>query len=231
MISDESEKMKKRKTMIAKADELISSLAMRKNKVTNLLEGNTNFLYDWGMIKQASLIPGASGQILANHVLSTQWREVEPVLQQFSEDLVAIRTKVTLILSNLGDDEPDDSMFIPGPEDDPSPARKFITIIQVIHNMSMWSSDIMDTWVDYHIARAQLKEGIDVQRLMFNPNYKKTDDICLALLLLDCKMAKEMRSMLNTIMLNYITMEDIVLDATGTVAETPRSPSYCSLYV
>ena len=39
----ESEKMKK---MIVKADALISSMAMRKNNVTNLLLGNNNFLYD-----------------------------------------------------------------------------------------------------------------------------------------------------------------------------------------
>ena len=66
---------------------------------------------------------------------------------------------------------------------------------------------------------------------MTEQNFVDTDDICQAIVLLDCKMAKEMKTMLNTIVLNYITLEDIVLDATGTVAETPKSPGYSSLYV
>jgi hypothetical protein len=33
-------------------------------------------------------------------------------------------------------------------------------------------------------------------------------------------MAKEMRSMLNTLLFNYITLEEIVLEATGAVTET-----------
>jgi hypothetical protein len=40
--------------------------------------------------------------------------------------------------------------------------------------------------------------------------------MCQALVLWDCKMA-----MLNTLLFNYITLEDIVLEATGAVAETP----------
>jgi hypothetical protein len=48
--------------------------------------------------------------------------------------------------------------------------------------------------------------------------------MCQALVLWDCKMAKEMRSMLNTLLFNYITPEKIVLDApTGAVVETPHT--------
>ena len=108
---------------------------------------------------------------------------------------------------------------------------KVITIIQVIQSMSKWSSDIMDTWVTYHTTRVQLKEGIDGNRLLTDKTFEKTDDMCQALILWDCKMAKEMKSMLNTLLFNYITLEDIVLEATGAVAETPHTPGYCSLYV
>ena len=215
--------------IISKADELISSLAMRKNGVTSLLEGMA--LQDWGVIRNHSICPDESGIIPTNTVLNIQRQAVEPVLQQFSEDLEAIKTKVTHILSDLSEDEPDDSMFIPDPAANPTPAMKVITIIQVIQSMSKWSSDIMDTWVNYHMNRDQLKGGIDIQRLMTEQNFVDTDDICQAIVLLDCKMAKEMKTMLNTIMLNYITLEDIVLDATGKVAETPNSPGYSSLYV
>ena len=94
--------------------------------------------------------------------------------------------------------------------------------------MAKWSSDIMDTWINYHLTRVQLKAGIDVRRLVA---FGETDDMCQALVLWDCKMAKEMRSMLNTLLFNYITLEDIVLEATGAVAETPHTPGYSSLYV
>jgi hypothetical protein len=44
-------------------------------------------------------------------------------------------------------------------------------------------------------------------------------------------MAKEMRSMFNTLLFNYITLEEIVLEETGAVAETPHTPVYISIYV
>ena len=83
----------------------------------------------------------------------------------------------------------------------------------------------------YHLTRNQLKAVIDVRRLVADKTFGETDDMCQALVLWDCKMAKEMRSMLNTLLFNYITLEDIVLEATGAVAETPHTPGYSSLYV
>ena len=61
--------------------------------------------------------------------------------------------------------------------------------------------------------------------------FGETDDMCQALVLLDCKMANEMRSTLNILHFNYITLEEIVLEATGAVAETPHTPGYISIYV
>ena len=228
MSKEDSAKEEERKEMIRKADDLICSLIMRKNQVTSLLEGE-QARYDWEMIKLTSLSYDAAGTISANTALNIQRVAAEQVLQQFSEDLAAIRTKVTLILSSLN--EPEESMFIPDPRVAPTPAMKFITIIKVIQSMSKWSSDILDSWISYHITRAQLKSGIDVQRLMSNQAFAETDDMCQAFILWDCKMAKEMRTMLNTLLFNYITLEDIVLEATGNVAETPRPPSYSGLYI
>ena len=228
MSKEDSAKEEERKEMIRKADDLISSLIMRKNQVTSLLEGE-QARYDWEMIKLTSLSSDATGTISANTALNIQRDAAEQVLQQFGEDLAAIRTKVTLILSSLN--EPEESMFIPDPRMAPTPAMKFITIIKVIQSMSKWSSDILDSWISYHITRAQLKSGIDVQRLMSNQAFAETDDMCQALILWDCKMAKEMRTMLNTLLFNYTTLEDIVLEATGTVAEIPHSVRYSSLYI
>ena len=64
---DDSEEIEEREEMIAKADELISSLAMRKNGVTSLLEGMV--MDDWGVIKNHSVCPDESGIIPTNTVL------------------------------------------------------------------------------------------------------------------------------------------------------------------
>ena len=221
---DDSAKMNERKEMIKKADDLISKLGDRKNKVTNLLQGKLE-RSDWGTIRNTSLEVDMRGQISSNSLLNTLRSAAEPILQQFSEDLVAIRTKVTLILSNINDEE-EDSIFTEGTGAVPTPALQLITIIQVIQNMSQWSSDIMDTWVTYHITRVQLKEGIDGHRLVADKTFEGIDDMCQALILWDCKLAKEMKSMLNTLLFNYINLEDFVLVATGAVAETPHSPGY-----
>ena len=156
MSKEDSDKLKERKEIIQKADDLISSLAMRKKQVTILLEGELARA-DWGTIRNTSLNPYVTGQISANSVLNILRSAAESVLQQFSEDLLAIRTKVTLLLSNLN--EPEDSMFTQG-HGPPTPAMKFITIIQVIQSMAKWSSNIMDTWISYHITRKQLKAGL-----------------------------------------------------------------------
>ena len=137
----------------------------------------------------------------------------------FSEDLVAIRAKVTLLLSNIiNDDNEDIKMLI-------------TAAIKVIEKMVLWASQMMDNWINYHHTRNQLKEDIDVERLVADNTFQQTDDMCQALILWDCKMAKEMKSMLNTLLFHYITLEDMVLEATGSVAEMPQTPRNWSLYV
>ena len=67
--------------------------------------------------------------------------------------------------------------------------------------------------------------------MVADDTFQKTDEMCQALILWDCKMAKEMKSMLNTLLFHFITLEDMVLEATGSVAEIPHTPKYCSLYI
>ena len=62
MSAEESVKLKERKEIIQKADDLISSLAMRKNQVTILLEGELARA-DWRMIRNNILNPDVMGQI------------------------------------------------------------------------------------------------------------------------------------------------------------------------
>ena len=43
-------------------------------------------------------------------------------------------------------------------------------------------------------------------------------------------MAKETRSMLNTLLFHYMVLADMVLDATGSVVEQPRETAALSMY-
>ena len=223
-----------RKEMIKKADELISKMDTRKDMVTELLEGELLKQADWWLIKNTSLVLDSRGQISANSVLSNLRGLTEPILQIFSEDLEAIRTKVTLLLSNINDANEDDSMLttaITEGADHSNPAVQLMMVIKVIEEMNSWASQVMDNWISYHLTRSQLKEGIDMERVVADSTFQQTDDKCQALILWDCKMAKETKSMLNTLLFHFITLEDMVLEATGSVAEIPRTPAYCPLYV
>ena len=223
-----------RKEMIKKADELISKMDTRKDMVTELLEGELLKQADWWLIKNTSLVLDSRGQISSNSVLINLRSLTEPILQMFSEDLVAIRTKVTLLLSNINEANEDDSMLttaITEGADRSNPAVQLMMVIQVIEEMNSWASKVMDNWISYHLTRSQLKEGIDMERVVADSTFQQTDDKCQALILWDCKMAKETKSMLNTLLFHFITLEDMVLEATGSVAEIPRTPAYCPLYV
>ena len=206
-----------RKEMIKKADELISKLDTRKNMVTELLEGELLKQADWYLIKNTSLVLDSRGQISSNSVLNNLRSLTEPILQMFSEGLVAIRTKVTLLLANINDDNEDIKMLITAHTeglDINNPVVQLMTVIEVIESMDSWATKVMDNWISYHLTRNQLKEGIDVDRMVADDTFQQTDDMCQALILWDCKMAKEMKSMLNTLLFHYITLEDMVLEAT-----------------
>ena len=229
-----SDNLDERKEMIKKADELISKLDTRKNMVTELLEGELLKQADWYLIKNTSLVLDSRGQISSNSVLNNLRSLTEPILQMFSEGLVAIRTKVTLLLANINDDNEDIKMLITAHTeglDINNPVVQLMTVIEVIESMDSWATKVMDNWISYHLTRNQLKEGIDVERVVADNTFQETDDMCQALILWDCKMAKEMKSMLNTLLFHYITLEDMVLEATGSVAEIPQTPKNYSLYI
>jgi len=223
-----------RMEMIRKADELIGKIAKRKSSVRSLLEQEQQSS-EWApLVRTSCLVPSyINGHIAANAALRELMGRAEPVFYQFIDDLVAIRTKVTLILSclNNGSEGGGVEMF---PQDtglNPTPAMRFITLIKVIESMNKWTGEVMDSWVAYHLTREQLKQGIDVGNAFRGKGFEQTDDMCQALALWDIKQAKEMRSMLNGLLYHYITLEDIVLEATGSVAEMPKTPSYSNLYV
>ena len=204
--------LKERKEMIAKADEMIKDLASRKEKVIELL--NSDLMSEdakWENIK-ASPLDQTGGNIAINKMMKSS----EPALEQFSNDIVNIKTKIILILSNLNESEEDDmSMLSEEQEGSSSPSNKFMMIIQGIQSMSEWSSSVLDGWIGYHMTRMQLLQAGSAN----------------AVDLLSIKMAKEMKSMLNDLLFYYLMLEDIVLDATGAVMETPKTPGYCGLYV
>ena len=225
----ESNIMAEREEMLERADALISSLADRKANVMALLRGEMAKI-SWDVIRDDSLSVDSENKISSNGALINLRNLTMPVMEQFCDDLAAIRTKVMMIVANLTEDE-DESMFSEGYNAETSLAMKFMTIIQVIQTMGEWCGTVCDNWIQYFQSRTMIREGIDVMRLIKEKDFAEKDELCQSIMLLDCKMAKEMKSMMNTTLFHYTTLEDIVLDATGSVRETPQSPGYSCLYI
>ena len=195
--------------MVKKTDEVLcicKLLGIRKNAVTMLLEGELLKEGELGSIWNTSLQLDTNGQLLSNSVLNSLRSSTEPLLLQFIEDLVAIRAKVTLILSNISNSM---STVTTGGADPSNTIKQLMTVIKVLENMDLWTNKMMSTWIEYHITRNKLKRDIDLEKLMADSAFQKTDDMCQAIILGDCMMAKEMKSMLNTLLFHYITLTEI----------------------
>ena len=100
------------KDIIKKADELICKLGIRKNAVTIVLEWELFKESERGLIRNTNLQLDTNGQLSSNYVPSDLYSSAEILLQQFSEDLVAIRTKVILILSNISNNEEEEDSTV-----------------------------------------------------------------------------------------------------------------------
>ena len=132
----ESNIMAEREEMLERADALISSLADRKANVMALLRGEMAKI-SWDVIRDDSLSVDSENKISSNGALINLRNLTMPVMEQFCDDLAAIRTKVMMIVANLTEDE-DESMFSEGYNAETSLAMKFMTIIQVIQTMGEW---------------------------------------------------------------------------------------------
>ena len=198
--------------MVKKTDEVLcicKLLGIRKNAITTLLEGELIKPIKEGELESiwnTGLQLDTNGQLLSSPVLNSLRSSAEPLLLQFIEDLVAIRAKVTLILSNISNSM---STVTTEGADPSNTIKQLMTIIKVLENMDLWTNKMMSTWIEYHITRNKLKRDIDSEKLMADSAFQKTDDMCQAIILGDCMMAKEMKSMLNTLLFHYITLEDI----------------------
>ena len=202
------------KEMFSKAgNELIWKLGIRKNAVTMLLKEELLEEAESGSIRNISLQLDTNGQLSSNSVLNSLRSSAEPLLKQFSEDLVAIITEVTLILPNIrNNDDEEESMLM-----------DFVTVLD---DMNLWTSEMMSTLIEYHLTRTKMKEGIDLEKLMADSTFQETDDMCQALILGDCKMAKEIKNMLNTLLFNYITLEGMVPEVLEEHHNERRSHNY-----
>jgi len=175
---------------------------------------------DWAAIRRDSTSVSESSGSLAS--LDFLRNSTEPLLQHFADDLVAVRTKVTLLLSDQDENLVGDNM-----DYKETAATKLLKIIKAIESMNQWTSHVMTSWVEYHINRTQLKGGLTMEGLMDSTK----DDLCQALALMDIKQGQELRGVLSTLLLDYILLEDIVLEAEGTVAEDPKDCSILHIYV
>jgi len=211
-----------RQEMLIKADQLLATISRRREKVASVLEGSAS-KSDWAAIRRDSTsVSESTGGLASNDSLAHLRNSAEPLLHHFADDLVAVRTKVTLLLS-----EQDVNLVGDNLEGKENAATKLIRIIKAIESMNRWTSHVMTSWVEYHIHRSELKGGLNMQGLQ----EAAKDDLYQALALWDIKQGQELRGVLSTLLLHYILLEDIVLEAEGSVAEDPKDCSILHIYV
>jgi len=211
-----------RQEMLIKADQLLATISRRREKVASVLEGSAS-KSDWAAIRRDSTsVSESTGGLASNDSLDHLRNSAEPLLHHFADDLVAVRTKVTLLLSEQEVNLVGDNL-----EGKENAATRLIRIIKAIESMNRWTSHVMTSWVEYHIHRSQLKAGLNMQGLQ----EANKDDLCQALALWDIKQGQELRGVLSTLLLHYILLEDIVLEAEGSVAEDPKDCSILHIYV
>jgi len=211
-----------RQEMLTKADQLLCTISRRREKVASVLEGSAS-KSDWAAIRRDSTsVSESTGGLASNDSLDHLRSSAEPLLQHFADDLVAVRTKVTLLLS-----EQDVNLVGDNLDYKENAATKLLRIIKAIESMNQWTSHVMTSWVEYHIHRSQLKGGLDMRGLQ----EASRDDLCQALALWDIKQGQELRGVLSTLLLHYILLEDIMLEAEGSVAEDPKDCSILHIYL
>lgn len=219
-----------RQGMLTKADQLLATISKRRKKVEAVLEGSAS-KSDWAAIRRDSTsVSSCLGGLCSNDSLYELRHATEPLLQHFCDDLVAVRTKVTLLLS-----EQDVNLVGDNLEFKENAATKLLKIIEAIEAMNKWTAKVMTTWVEYHINRAQFKQAAEqsvaIDMLRENKEEATRDDLCQALALWDIKQGQELRGVLSNLLLHYILLEDIVLEAEGSVAKNPKDSPCLHIYV
>ena len=126
----------------------------------------------------------------------------------FANDLVDVRTKVALLLSEQ------DNLVGNNLEHQEDHATKLYMFINFMESMDEWISQVMTSWAHYHLKRSRLQEQLQEA---------SSDDLWQALILTDITHGQELCSVLYTLLLRYIWLEDIVREAQATV-DPRRTP-------
>jgi len=135
---------------------------------------------------------------------------IEPILMHFANDLVDVRTKVALLLSEQ------DNLVGNNLEHQEDHATKLYMFINFMESMDEWISQVMTSWAHYHLKRSRLQEQLQEA---------SSDDLWQALILTDITHGQELCSVLYTLLLRYIWLEDIVREAQATEDEDAKDSS------
>lgn len=182
---------------------LLKNITARRSAIEAVLEKET-FKPEWEMVRKLCVQFDVNGNLLTNPVIADMYSQAEPIIHRFQDDLSNVRIGVSNMLSMLDKNEyihehPSESWN--------SPAAQFLTILKIVSNMSTWAVEIQNTWVTYHVTREQLG---DDPYLLKVADPEENLDRGRALAAWDGKMAGESRSVVNTLLYNYIALEDIL---------------------
>ena len=96
-----------------------------------------------------------------------------------------------------------------------------VTIIKVTMDMSEWVEEVMAGWINYLVTRTQFMAGVSIPNVLADPEFLETDDMCQAMVLLDYKMVLEVKGVLNNLLMNIQTLEEVVGASMDAVLENP----------
>ena len=200
-------------------ESLTSEIRERRRHIEEVLK-QPEFQPQWENVRRHS-IQFVDNMLQSNIVVSQLFSEAEPIVHNFQDDIACTRIKVSLMVTKL-----DRANGMKMAKEGNAVFNQLNILLKFIKGMAEWASEVQENWVTYHVTRAQMAmgenlEGADEPQCML--------DIGRAIASWDYKMAGETRSMLNGLLYNYIALENILQEAEDILHGT-RDPMFLQLY-
>jgi len=138
--------------------------------------------------------PQRSVRISTNCVVDIMSKKTEVLLENFHGDLLKLKRRFNWATVLKSEDVDEDG--------------KIAETMMTIQQMDEWVSQSIDKMVKYLVSRTQmLSQGVDPMQLLMNPAYKDNDALCQAVQLIDCKIGNDLKSIVDTLYVNYDVLQ------------------------
>lgn len=200
----------KRASLVRAAEKILADQANRRTTANQLMSYADNFP---GMEEiRTHCLNLDQGPFRANPALTSIFTQVMPVVHQCEDDLSALRIQLSLLVSGFKKDSEANDQHSPC-----SPAGQFVVILKKTRKIVRWCLGVEEDWTSYHLSREKLaRENFSQPNMQVRLEQQRSVQTCglwKAVLELDCKMCSDLRSVLNTIQLNYSKFDELLLRA------------------